>query len=338
MKIKLLTAFAFAASVFAVSCQKDMSADSDLVQATFTIVSPDEVATKAVADGLKSKNLVFAVFPYDINAEDNSTVSELRSLRQGDWNDASATEIKFNGNREAIVNVTLVRGKAYQFVCWAQKKELQCYDFSDMSAIKVSYEGEVSQNEDRDAFYALDTTKTAPNNPVVVTKGFSQTITLRRPFAQINMGSSDMLQAKMAGLDTTKINSSMVVKGVANQLNTLTGEAVGTVDASFSRALAITNVEGTENLYVNDDPTAYGWLAMNYVLVNTKESLQTKTHEVTVELFDEAQSLVKYDVTQVTLARNYRTHLVGDVLTTNAQLNVVIDPFFYNDDIVKEVE
>lgn len=336
--LSLLAAFSF------VSCEKSNVEAGDYVTAEFTIVAPEELATKAnfIGDGTNAKNLVFAVYPYDFAAgADNTQAVELPDLRQGDWKNGQQA-ITFGADLTATVKVTLLRGRAYQFVCWAQNPSATCYDFSDMSKIVVDYYGAVSQDDaKRDAFYAYDYTRDASNNVVKVTQGFSQTITLRRPFAQINVGAEDMSAAKSAGLDITKIYSSMTVSGIATELYTLSGQVGKTEDVTFSKALAITQGAGTEMLTVNAsgyENKTYGWLAMNYVLVNTKESATNTTHEVVVNLYDDAEELLSsHTTTNVTLARNYRTHLLGNVLTAEGTINVVIDPIFFEPDNVANV-
>ena len=340
-KILIFACAAVAAFSFA-SCQKNELQEGDLVTATFTIVAPSDVAaTKAVADGKNAKNLVFAVFPYDLNATDNTNATELVKLRKGDWNQ-NQTEVVFNDNLQATVQVSLVRGKAYQFVCWAQNKAARCYDFSNMTAIEVDYEGAVAQDNDlRDAFYAHAVTVDSNKRPAKVTDGFSQTIVLRRPFAQINVGAADMSAASDAGLNIDTIHSTMTVKGVANVLNTLDGSVSGSEEVSFSRALAVTNgTAASEYLTINAENGAYanaqyGWLAMNYVLVASAPA--NATHDITFSLYDgnsDADLLYTHSKTNVTLKRNFRTHLIGDVLTAVGTINVLIEEDFYDYDIV----
>ena len=208
-----------------------------------------------------------------------------------------------------------------------------------MTKIVVSYEGAVSQDDQvRDAFYAYDFTQDANGNVAKVTEGFSQTITLRRPFAQVNVGAMDMAEAKSAGLDITKISSSMKITDVATELYTLSGEVGNLKNVEFSKALAVTQGDGTEVLKVNAagyEGETYGWLAMNYVLVDT-EARASSSHEVTVSIYDETELLSNHTTTNVTLARNFRTHLLGNVLTAEGQITVVIEEGFYNDDIVVE--
>ena len=190
-----------AIAIFAASCQNEMDVNpsQDAATATFTVLAPSQIGTKTtlsddqsmIGDGLAADNLVLAVFDEDGN--------ELASLRQGDWKNGIGTssEITFSNDAQpqAQVSLKLVRGKVYSIVCWAQNKAAVCYDFADMKAISVDYSTYNTSNNDlRDAFYAYAQT-------VKVTEDFTQTINLGRPFAQINVGTTDFDAAKAAGLE-----------------------------------------------------------------------------------------------------------------------------------------
>ena len=343
MKKIFFVASALVAALAFASCQKNDAQEGDLVTATFTIVAPHDVATKVIGDGQNAKNLVFAVYPYDLApGADNTAAAELVNLRQGDWTQGQ-TEVVFNANLEATVTVSLVRGKAYQFVYWAQNKDASCFNFRAMNAIEVSYANAPAQdNNYRDAFYAHAVTSDSNGNPVKVTDGFNQTIVLRRPFAQINVGSTDMTAAEDAGLNLNNIYSSMNVSNIATVLNTLDGTVSGAQNVSFTRALAITNgTAASEKLTINDQNgvyqnTEFGWLAMNYVLVGLAP--YNETHNITFSLYDgdsDAGLLYTHEKTGVTLKRNFRTHLIGDVLTAVGTINIVIEEEFYDYDIVE---
>ena len=86
-------------------------------------------------------------------------------------------------------------------------------------------------------------------------------------------------------------------------------------------------------LKVNDAsyPDEYGWLAMNYVLplANTNVAVEFSLYDGTREEGDDL--LCSYEVPNVTVTENYRTHLLGEVLTTLGTINVIIEPAFDNE-------
>ena len=69
----------------------------------------------------------------------------------------------------------------------------------------------------------------------------------------------------------------------------------------------------------------YGWLAMNYVLVAEESSLA----EVSFAIREgETAVLTTYNVSNVPVQRNYRTNIVGNLLTAEGTINIVVDPIF----------
>lgn len=326
------------ASIFFASCQKEADQAADTVTATFTIQAPVALGTKAVTsadqvtigDGRAADNLVFAVY--------DETGAELVELRKGDWKNGigdNQAVITFNNDAQpsATVNVTLVRGKKYSFVCWAQNQNATCYDFSDMKKIGISYtDYNASNNDLRDAFYAYAETAG------VVTDNFSQTITLKRPFAQINAGTTDFVEAKKAGLEIDNLYTRMTIENAATVLETFTGKATTPAKLTFEYAHAVApdyklvinknKLVNTPQVNVADE---YGWLAMNYILVadGTDEGTASALAKVAVQIREgENTVLTSYTIDNVPVQRNYRTNLVGSLLTAEGTISVLIDPIF----------
>ena len=337
MKKILLSAAAIASMLFAASCQREAldpaQQEGDVVTATLNIEVPAMPETKVIGDGQSALNLVFAV--YDENGD------ELYNLRQGDWREdpiGDVTDEVVFQNLKTSVTVNLVRGKVYTFVCWAQNKAATCYDFEDMKNIGISYaDYNASNNDLRDAFYACVQTEK-------VTENFSQDITLKRPFAQINVGTTDFVAAQKAGLEIDNLYSTMTVKNAATTLETFTGKATGAAEATFAYAHAVALDEYliiNKNMVVNDPQTEianeYGWLAMNYILVadGTDNGASSALADVAFEIREgDDVVLTSYEVPNVPVQRNYRTNIVGGLLTAQGTINIIIDPIFNGEYVI----
>lgn len=334
MKKILLSAAALLTLLFAASCQKEdfSGADGEFATVTLTVQAPASPSTKALGDGTKAKNLVFGVF------DENG--AELTDLRQGDWMNANQTEITFNDQLQAKVTVNLAKGKTYTFICWAQTKEygdatnptaVTCYDFKNLDDIKVDYTvNNEANNEHRDAFYACVTSG-------IIKKDYSTTITLTRPFGQLNVGTEDMAAAQSAGLDLANLWVELSVTNCPTHLVADMTKHVYTVDGSvtakFTKALCPASVNPSETLNVDQDGDKafaenekYGWLSMNYIFTAHKEVKDDATKNITFDLYEGDLSLAKYSRDNVPFIANYRTNLLGRLLTTDGDITVIIDP------------
>lgn len=334
MKKILFSAAALLTMLFAASCQKEdfSGADGEFATVTLTVQAPASPSTKALGDGTKAKNLVFGVF------DENG--AELTDLRQGDWMNANQTEITFNDQLQAKVTVNLAKGKTYTFICWAQTKEygdatnptaVTCYDFKNLDDIKVDYTvNNEANNEHRDAFYACVTSG-------IIKKDYSTTITLTRPFGQLNIGTNDMAAAQSAGLDLANLWVELSVTNCPTHLVADMTKHVYTVDGSvtakFTKALCPASVNLAETLNVDQDGDKafaenekYGWLSMNYIFTAHQEVKDDATKNITFDLYEGDLSLAKYSRDNVPFIANYRTNLLGRLLTTDGDITVIIDP------------
>lgn len=268
---------------------------------TFTAELPSGIVTKAYSNGQTAKQLSYYV--YD---EDNSS-SNIEALN------GTAT---FSDDLTTTVTLNLVAGKQYSIVFWADSygqgegaPEDRPYRYdAQTKVLSVTY-GTEAQDENRDAFYVYEP-KFKVAGPI------SKTITLKRPFAQINVGTSDIDAAAAAGLTVTK--SSMTVVGVANQINLSDGAVEGNETATFTAA-AIPSGETFPVVIPGTEPAKpYGYLGMNYVLVGADKA----TVDVTLTC-DEPSGPMTF--TQIPVQRNYRTNIFGALLTDPATFNVEID-------------
>ena len=310
MKMYFYSLMAAAAMMFTVtSCSQEEiignEASGETVEVSFNATMEGQAISRAIGDGLTVDELYFAV--YDENG------NEIGNLRQdGAHNNAVAVS-----GLGATVKVRLVKGQTYQFVFWAQKSGAAHYNTSDMKAIKVNDYTTVSNDETRDAFYAyVGATK--------VTGPFSQDVTLNRPFAQLNLGTTadDWGWAETAGITIT--DSKVTVKGeVYTTLNTFDGSVADAVDAEF----ALNAIPSQSDLLKTDNKEYY-YLSSNYLLAPAGKVL---SKEIVFALNAGNKEINTLKVYNAPLQRNWRTNIVGEILTGEGTFNITIDPIFEGD-------
>lgn len=293
---------AAALTLLAVSCNKEQVTevpDGQMVDVTFTAALPGEMATKAIGDGQTAKTLYVSVYEND----DAKTKLDLDKT-------ATFTDLKTQ------VTFSLVKGKTYNFVFWAQAAEGAPYDVTDLKNIKISYEGAEANDEKRDAFYA--TRKELKVNGVL-----TETIKLYRPFAQVNFGTADYDAAVAAGVEPVK--SVFTATDVATIFDTFEAEGKEAKDVVTFTESALPG----ETLVTKAGD--YKWMTMNYILPMGKQDAKHISN-VTAEFIPETGITVKASSPQTPVQNNYRTNILGNLLTSQVIFNIEIVPIFNEPD------
>ena len=305
--MKTLKSLAAAAlTLLAVSCNKEQVAevpDGQMVDVTFTAALPGEMATKAIGDGQTAKTLYVSVYEND----DAKTKLELDKT-------ATFTDLKTQ------VTFSLVKGKTYNFVFWAQAAEDAPYDVTDLKNIKISYEGAEANDEKRDAFYAT-------RKELKVNGALTETIKLFRPFAQVNFGTADLLVAAAAGFVPKQ--SVFTATDVANVFDTFNAE--GKVEGPATDKVTFAAAELPAEPLVIKDGTKYAWMTMNYIIPVGKQG-EKHISNVTAEFVTEDGVSVSASAPQAPVQNNYRTNILGNLLTSQVIFNVEIVPAFEEPD------
>ena len=293
---------AAALTLLAVSCNKEQVTevpDGQMVDVTFTAALPGEMATKAIGDGQTAKKLYVSVYEND----DAKTKLELDKT-------ATFTDLKTQ------VTFSLVKGKTYNFVFWAQAAEGAPYDVTDLKNIKISYEGAEANDEKRDAFYAT-------RKELKVNGALTETIKLYRPFAQVNFGTADYDAAVAAGVEPVK--SVFTATDVATVFDTFEAEGKEAKDIVTFTASALPD----ETLVTKAGD--YKWMTMNYIIPVGKQG-EKHISNVTAEFVTEDGVSVTASAPQAPVQNNYRTNIVGDLLTSQVIFNIEIVPIFNEPD------
>ena len=302
MKKNLVIMSALALSaLFATSCTKQNDDVQVGGEATVVLTAqlPSDIQNNngprrkaaVYGDGKTATTLDYAV--YQVNATSGAWTKMDDFCKTGETINLSTT-----------VKLQLVNGNTYAVIFWADAAT-SIYSF-DMDAMTVTadYSAATAGNEAYDAFYAVKT--------ITVNGAMQETVELKRPFAQLNIGTADLAAATTAGVTVTKAG---IKVNTYKTLNLKSGEVSDPADVEFALAALPTG----ETFPV----AGYDYLTMNYLLMPVDKKAD---NTITISYDNTTASTRTFN--NVPLQRNYRTNIYGNLLTSSTEFNVVITPGF----------
>ena len=314
MKKSLFIVMAICA--FFASCSHDSDPNvGDVVDVPFFLDVEAVLETRAdekkISDGTDANQLMYAVF------------------REGDTDPVIKKVVKddVEGLTKGYkMSISLAKGHSYQVVFWAQNSECDAYTVSDDMKVSIDYEG-LNNDESRDAFFAA-------TKPFVAGMTPSVKVVLRRPFAQVNVGTFPYDLEYVQGLDVLVDKSSAIFHSIADEIDLLTGEVSGEVDVEYK----LSNIP-EEILWVDVDENGvkekYDWLSMSYILAEPDRTLKTMSFKFT----DNSGLYEPIDIGElnnVPIQRNYRTNILGQILTGTTSFEIIVDPVYEGDEIYQD--
>lgn len=309
MKTKLFKTLAVTAmSVLAIACAKEpvagVAGDGETTEVSFNVEVPGEtVVTKGISDASTTDELICQVF---LNDGNYTPVPELTQK--------VAVDV---ATHKAKVEFSLVKGNRYAFIFWAQASGTDYYETSDLRSVKMNVNNAKANEPKMDAFWAT-ATQTATSTPS------KNNIIMYRALAQVNFGAVLPAQGRADAVTVTKSTISM--KGVPDTfhpfLGTKSTACDGSVDITFAENATIDEkltVEGVD----------YSYLATAYVFAPKSDQKLTDAKATFTMSTGKTTSV---SAPNVPIQGNYRTNILGDLLTVGATFNVKIDSEFKGDD------
>ena len=313
MKKSLLSVFAASALLFAASsCSQEeelISSDASKEKVSFQIeMDGNGPSSRSVGDGKSVTTIYYEVWDKDSNKllEQYDSTEPVKYLGKGD-----------NGKDLMGANLTfdLVKGVTYNILFWAQSDE-SAFDPTNLKEVTIK-DNLLANQESYDAFTA------AVKDYKVENTAKKTSVKLKRPFAQVNVGTSvtDWNKAKDLGVE---INRSKIVvkKSLFTKYDVLTGLA----DENSKADNIVYNLEdvlSSDNTF-DVNGTTYHYLGMNYVLAANEKSI----HDMDIDLYVGDKLINTLNVTNMPIQRNHRTNVIGNLLTSNEAFEVVIDADF----------
>ena len=301
----------------AVSCAKEDISSSlagGEVEVTFTANLP-ELGTRAYGNAEHINILHYNVYQH--GQEDQLKISGV------------CTE---NNGGKFIINIPMIKGMKYDIVFWAQNKDCGYYNLVGKE-LTINYNGAVANDENRDAFLATltDFDPSSAAHPYIVE--------LKRPFAQLNVATSDYNTVKNNGIYLTKVDDvNENIDNITSDLKITT--QVDTKFNLFTNEVADGSVKQTVTFAPSKMPCALGetlnnyagytYLSMNYIFVlSEKESVDVEYNFTGNRATDNFKfPFTKVVIPSVPLKRNYRTNILGKLLTQAADFEVVLEKEF----------
>ena len=316
-----------ATMLFTASCQQEelvkQSQAGELAKVSIKVTTPElGAATRAFGDGKSAKVLHYAV--YNVKTENNQeTLTYLPELTKEDH------EI----NITTTVDLQLVTGNTYKVIFWADNANSPyTTNWTDANnpTVTVDYDynngidnGVTCNNENYDAFFNWMT--------IDVDAAKTVDIDLFRPFAQLNIGTSDIVEASKAGYTLQKTQVTVKAyqtlnlwgKTVSDPTNvTFNAADYPNYDANAHYGLKASNADGYEIFPV----TGYEYMAMNYLLCPEDKELV----DVEFDFFADNREAKKRKYASVPVRRNWRTNIYGQLITSDVDVKVEIIPGFDN--------
>lgn len=318
-------------------------ASESVENVTLTVNVPDAIQSRAVnSDVAISSGSCINTLHYAIYLTGSDVVVySSEEIEDVDYSNLAPT-YDTDSKTFSITLPSVPKNQGFDMVFWAchEEDEYKPYTFDySTKSVSISYDGIKNNEEFRDAFF------TSEKN--VILSGSEKEITLRRPFAQLNIGTNDVAGADQAGLVYSSVE--VTVKQVYSKLNLLSGIASEAQDVTFAATEAN---DGSMNPWPLEDETGYSWISMNYILTGSAlladeaenvNKAQQETKDVAFTLYGKNKAKEdwsrSYQVTAAPFQRNYRTFIAGQLCTTSGdQLKILISPDFYTPNYVENLD
>ena len=265
---------------------------------TLTVTIPQGINTRAVpGDGSLINRCILEIY------HNNNGNYELYQNRRVE---------KVTGNTATFADLRLVTSQSYKLVLWADCADASqndlYYKTDDLSNITVN-EGNKKYTGNDDGFDAFFATK-----EITVQSTFAESITLKRPFGQINVQTNDL--GTITSNDLKPDSVEVTFTSIPSSFNVLEGVA-GTPVQNYTYTAAIKDA-------------ASGTLTIDYIWAAPEQE----------ELADFSMKFLNASGTEITsnesftnipVRRNYRTNISGNLLTKKGEVEVTVDPIFDGD-------
>lgn len=294
--------------------QQQATGEESLV--SFTLITPElgsrAAATEFNGDGKLATDLYYAVY--------DETIGEIVEPISVKGTEPVGIEV----GTPKTIQLPLLNGHKYSLIFWAENAGCPYTVDWEEKTIALDANASLKNNQEvYDAFYAYYPTFT-------VTGHKTETIELKRPFAQLNIATSENDLKRVVkyyyGDDQSKaITSTQIVVTTPTAMDLTTGNAYDEQELTYTMETYGELKPKTGLFPATVDPTidgVYKAISLNYLLVSAEKQL--------VDIKMSCNSGVELDkeFKNVPVQRNYRTNIYGNIYTSQSDWTVEIKPEF----------
>ena len=292
------------------ACQKEEFGGNE-AEGIYTFeVSADNIATKAAIDrdgnGTAVNRFIMEVYLA-------KTTGELVLL------DRQVKAPTAASPKSTSFNLTLIKDQEYKVLFWADKgtdamEDLYYKTTDNLQNVSFLNAARIGNNDALDAFSKMEVITREESKA-----GFSKSVKLTRPFGQVNFITTDI-----PAINALTGGSAFLPTDVKVSYTTCTGFNVLTQTGTGSEA-----IEYTAPVYSAMDPAtnpAKYTLSMDYMLTATSDRETRDLVKLTA--LANGYELTTVEVANCPVQRNYRTNIIGKILTGDVTFNITIDPIY----------
>ncbi len=299
-----------AAALLVTSCSKDgldttMAPAGEVANVSLSVAMGEASATRTISTkGTASEinRMILEVYTTD----DLCYYREVQAV-------TSATDI-------VTFDLKLVTSETYDFVAWADcssdglaDKYYDTDSEGGLQTITADYTSYKGNDEERDAFFGIQTV-------AVTSTAVSESMTLTRPFGQLNISTN--LTDVIDEMCPDEISIAYTTT-VADTFDARTGAVSGDETITWNDAAEVIDLASSSKDAVNVH------LSTDYILVAADDE---KLFDFEISLIDDRDDTTTKEFTNIPIKRNYRTNISGELLTVNGSVDVDLNPVFENND------
>ena len=305
-----------ATMLFASSCSKEQISTTVPVGEEVTVTLTADlgaIESRAISDGLKVNEVAWAIY----TAGADTPLPDFQGI------------LPIN-EKKGTLEVRLVTGRSYDIALFAYATADPTLSQQNVATpnptyykvdwnnklVEVDFTAPVANDDDaRDCFWHVE-------KGLLIDRPITKTFTLTRPLAQLNFGvtAADTKAAADAGLS---VKSSKIVASSYTKFNLFDGVCSDIVELTFDK-----NIVPNQALEVEE--IDYTYIGTTYLLLDQK-----MLQDIKLTIYDTKDTEIntlKY--TNVPFQRNYRTNILGALLTNPADFTIKVDESFNEPDFV----